>query len=80
MAERDGNSAGTTLLAFAIGALAGAAVALLYAPASGEETRRKLRRRARDGRERVQDAIDHGKRVFEQARRGETAPGGGDQL
>ena len=41
MSDR-GSSAGTVLAAFMIGALAGAAVALLYAPATGEETRRKL--------------------------------------
>lgn len=78
MAEREGNSAGNTLLAFALGALAGAAIALLYAPASGEETRRKLRRRARqgrdrvselvnEGRDRVADVVNEGREVFERA-------------
>ena len=37
------------LLAFVVGALAGAAVALLYAPASGRETREYLGDRAREG-------------------------------
>ena len=40
--SNNGSSAGQVLVAFALGAIAGAAVALLYAPASGEETRRRL--------------------------------------
>ena len=62
------NSAGTILMAFAVGALAGAAVALLYAPASGEETRRKLQEKAREGRETLKSAVERGREVFEQAR------------
>ena len=38
----DSNSGGTVMLAFLVGALSGAAVALLFAPASGEETREYL--------------------------------------
>ena len=37
-----------TLLAFIGGALAGAVVALLYAPDKGENIRRKMRERAED--------------------------------
>ena len=44
------------MLAFIAGALAGAAVALLYAPATGDETREYLGRRAKAGREKVVDA------------------------
>jgi hypothetical protein len=87
MAIREGNSTSNTLLAFAIGALAGAAVALLYAPASGADTRRKLKDKARAGRDRVSDlaeegrdflnrqresvekAVEHGREVFERARK-----------
>ena len=36
--SRDGNG-GSVMLAFMLGAMAGAAVALLFAPAAGEETR-----------------------------------------
>ena len=43
-------------LAFMAGAVAGAAVALLYAPATGDETREYLGKRAKEGREKVVDA------------------------
>lgn len=62
-------STGTLLLAFAVGALAGAAVALLYAPASGEETRRRLAQKARDGRESLAAAVERGREVYEQVRK-----------
>lgn len=61
MATRDGGSSGHTILAFALGALAGAVVALLYAPASGEDTRRKLRAKARAGKDRVTDLAEDGR-------------------
>jgi len=48
--------AGGVLVAFVLGAIAGAAVALLVAPASGEETRRQLGERAREGRDKAADA------------------------
>jgi gas vesicle protein len=48
------SSASSLLVAFALGAMAGAAVALLYAPAPGDETRRKLAERAREGRQRAE--------------------------
>jgi len=38
----NGSSAGSVFAAFVLGAATGAALALLFAPASGEETRRKL--------------------------------------
>jgi gas vesicle protein len=55
-----GSSAGTVIAAFVVGALAGAAVALLFAPASGEETRRKLAGKAREGRKRADDLTREG--------------------
>jgi gas vesicle protein len=57
------------LLAFAIGALAGAAIALLYAPAAGDETRRKLAEKARDGREGLTAAVQKGREVYDQVRK-----------
>ena len=56
MGKDDGLGAGVVLLAFIAGAVAGAAVALLYAPATGDETREYLGQRAREGREKVVDA------------------------
>jgi hypothetical protein len=44
---------GTVLLAFLAGAISGAAVALLFAPASGDETRQFLSDKARESRERA---------------------------
>jgi gas vesicle protein len=55
MANDDSLGAGAVMMAFIAGAVAGAAVALLYAPATGEETREYLGQRAREGREKVAD-------------------------
>ena len=52
--ERSGN-AGTMLLAFVVGALAGAVVALLYAPASGRETREFIGEKAKDAARKAKD-------------------------
>jgi gas vesicle protein len=56
MARNDSLGGGAVLLAFVAGAVAGAAVALLFAPATGEETRDYIGQRAREGREKVVDA------------------------
>lgn len=64
----NGSSAGTVLVSFVLGALAGAAVALLYAPASGEETRRKLAKKVREGRERAEELADEGREFFDRQR------------
>ena len=53
---RDDGGAGTVVIAFVLGAVTGAAVALLMAPTTGEETRRLLAQRAREGRERASEA------------------------
>ena len=53
---RDDGGAGTVVIAFVLGAVTGAAVALLMAPTTGEETRRMLAQRAREGRERAGEA------------------------
>lgn len=49
MADNNGAGTGTVLLAFLVGAVAGAAMALLYAPATGRETREYLSDKAREG-------------------------------
>lgn len=53
---KDEVGGGAVLLAFVAGAIAGAAVALLFAPATGEETRDFIGQRAREGRDKVVDA------------------------
>ena len=55
------NGSGSMLVAFMLGALAGAAVALLYAPASGEETRRKITEKAREGRDKAGEFARRGR-------------------
>jgi len=68
MARDDGAGAGSVLLAFLLGAISGAAVALLYAPQSGEETRRYLGDRAREGRARAAEAAAKGRDMLNQGR------------
>jgi gas vesicle protein len=64
----DGAGAGSVLLAFLLGAVAGAAVALLYAPAAGHETREYLGERAREGRDRATEAAQKGREYINQGR------------
>jgi len=66
--SNNGNSAGNVLVAFALGAVAGAAVALLYAPTSGEETRRKLSEKAREGRDKAEALAREGREYLTRQR------------
>lgn len=68
MAKDDGGGAGSILLAFLLGAVSGAAVALLYAPAAGSETREYLGDKAREGRDRAADAAAKGREIVTQGR------------
>jgi gas vesicle protein len=68
MAEDRGGSGGSVLVAFVLGAIAGAAVALLWAPAPGEETRRKLGERAREGRDKATEAARQGREFIKSQR------------
>jgi gas vesicle protein len=68
MARDDGAAAGTVVVAFVLGAITGAAVALLLAPASGEETRRILGEKAKEGREKAADAARQGKEFIDRQR------------
>jgi gas vesicle protein len=56
MARDDSGAAGTVMMAFVLGALTGAAVALLMAPATGDEMRRMLGDRAREGADKAAEA------------------------
>jgi gas vesicle protein len=66
--ENDGSSVAW----FLAGAAIGAAVALLYAPQPGRETREAIRRRALDERERLaksgREAIDRGRDLYERGK------------
>ena len=89
MARDDGGVAGTIIVSFLLGAIAGAAVALLVAPATGDEMRRILAEKAKEGRERdaarqgrefvnrqrdtLSSAIDRGREAYHQARGGAEA-------
>jgi len=68
MARDDGGGAGNILLAFILGAVSGAAVALLYAPASGRETREHLGDKAEEARARAAEAAAKGRDVINQGR------------
>jgi gas vesicle protein len=68
MAKDEGTGAGSILLAFLLGAVSGAAVALLYAPVSGQETREFLGEKTREGRERAMEAAQRGREAINQGR------------
>ena len=64
----NGAAAGTIITAFALGAIAGAAVALLVAPATGDEMRRILAEKAREGADRATDAARQAREFAERQR------------
>jgi gas vesicle protein len=66
--SRDDHGGGSLVAAFLIGAVAGAAVALLLAPATGEEMRRRLGERAREGREKAEEAARQGREFVNRQR------------
>ena len=65
--DQDGH-AGAVLMAFVLGAVSGAAVALLWAPSTGDETRQLLNEKAREGRERASDAARQGREFVSRQR------------
>lgn len=62
------NNGSNVMIAFVVGALTGAAVALLFAPASGEETREYLGKRARESRDKAREAMEQGRDYYERQR------------
>jgi hypothetical protein len=71
-------------VAFTLGALVGAVVALLFAPAKGEDTRELLGERAKEGaqktreflkhqRETLASAVERGREAYQAAREKEQA-------
>ena len=68
MSRDEGPGPGSILLAFILGAVSGAALALLYAPVSGRETREYLGDRAAVARARAADAAAKGRDAINQGR------------
>jgi gas vesicle protein len=75
--EESGHSSGSLLLAFFVGGLVGAGVALLLAPQPGSEMRQKIRGLAEEAKEKaagyaeevkgkVTSTVGKGKEIFEQ--------------
>ena len=65
--ENEGHAA-VILVAFALGAIAGAASALVMAPAAGPETRRVLNDQAQDGLEKADEAAKQGREFVRRQR------------
>jgi gas vesicle protein len=68
MARDESVGGGTVVLAFIAGAVTGAAVALLFAPATGDDTRQLLADKAREGRQRAGDAAKQGREFLNRQR------------
>jgi len=68
MARDEGAGGGTVMLAFLLGGIAGAAAALLYAPATGRETREYLGEKVREGRDAANDAAAKSRDFINQGR------------
>jgi gas vesicle protein len=64
----DSGNAGKILTAFVFGAAVGAAVALLFAPATGKDTREFLTEKAREGREKATEAARQAREVLARQR------------
>lgn len=62
------DNSGNLMVAFVVGALTGAAVALLFAPASGEETREFLGQKAREGKAKAREAMEQGRDYYRSQR------------
>ena len=84
MSDQRNSGASGVVVAFTLGALVGAVVALLFAPAKGEETRDVIAEKARAGaqktreflkqqRETLSTAVERGREAYQAAREKEQA-------
>jgi hypothetical protein len=82
MLEKD-DSASTALISFLLGGVAGAALAVLFAPGAGEETRRRIGEGVREGAERSRALARRGRAALDAAGRPaagvHSAPGNGQE-
>ncbi|MGB9590066.1 MAG: YtxH domain-containing protein [candidate division WOR-3 bacterium] len=66
MSDR-GSSTGWALASFALGVIVGAAIGVLLAPASGEETRERLKETLDKAKEKGKELVDRAReKLFEQ--------------
>lgn len=84
MSDERNNGAAGVVVAFTLGALVGAVVALLFAPAKGEDTREMIADKAREGAQKTRDflkqqretlssAVERGREAYQAAREKEQA-------
>jgi hypothetical protein len=81
MFEKD-DSASTALISFLLGGVAGAAIAVLFAPGAGEDTRRRIGEGVRAGAERSRALARRGRAALDAAGRSaglHPAPGNGQE-
>jgi gas vesicle protein len=68
MAHDEGAGSGAVFFAFLAGVVTGAAVALLYAPVTGRETRELLGEKSREAGERAAALAEKGRQVITDSR------------
>lgn len=68
MARDEGAGASGLLMAFLLGAVGGAVLALLYTPMTGEEAREKLGERTKEAGQRAAEAAERGREMVKQGR------------
>lgn len=66
MGEEKGFTASSVLLAFVVGGIVGAGLALLMAPQSGRELRQKIKEITGEAKEKVTSALEHGREFVEE--------------
>ena len=77
----ENDSASTALISFMLGGVAGAALAILFAPGAGSETRRRLGAGVRDGAERSRALARRGRAALDAATGAvHPAPGNGQEV
>jgi hypothetical protein len=79
----DNDSASTALISFVLGGVAGAALAILFAPYAGSDTRRRIGEGVREGAERGRALAQRGRAALDAAGRAvgavHPAPGNGKE-